>query len=174
MPLVAAGLPTRTPRRARIGFRVTPPWKHPDVTRRGIAPERIRIVHAPGVAPYMAELSSIDILLDPFPYNGGTVTMEAFWMGVPVITLMGESYLSRVGASLYRQVGLDDALVAENEADYVNKAVGLAGTPVELAQYHATLRDLMMSSTIGDTGAFAEDFLAALGGIRRAASTRRE
>jgi predicted O-linked N-acetylglucosamine transferase (SPINDLY family) len=64
----------------------------------------------------------IDIALDPFPYTGGLSTCEALWMGVPVITLVGSSFLSRIGGSLLTHAGLTEAVTC-SPAQYVERAV---------------------------------------------------
>ncbi len=66
--------------------------------------------------------NEIDIALDPFPYNGGTTNFEAAWMCVPILTKIGDTFISRCGGSINKTLGLEDWTCA-NEDDYFNKAV---------------------------------------------------
>ena len=70
----------------------------------------------------LAKYNSIDIALDTFPYNGGTTSLESFWMCVPVLTKKGETFLSKCGESLNISLGLDE-WVCIDEIDYINKAI---------------------------------------------------
>jgi predicted O-linked N-acetylglucosamine transferase (SPINDLY family) len=91
----------------------------------------------------------IDIALDPTPYNGGTTTCEALWMGVPVITLRGDRFCARMSHSLLHQVGLSHLSAASREA-YIATAVTLAEDLEALQVLRGTLRDRMVSSSICD------------------------
>lgn len=88
---------------------------------------------------HLAGMREVDIALDPFPCNGGTTSCEALWMGLPLVTMETDSYMGRQGASYLAKLGLMD-LVAHNETDYVDKAVGLARNEERTAHLHATLR----------------------------------
>ena len=81
----------------------------------------------------------VDILLDTFPYNGGTTTLLALWMGVPIVTLAGEGTASRTGAGILQGVGLQH-LVAFNVAEYVNIAVAQASDLATLSALRQSLR----------------------------------
>lgn len=98
----------------------------------------------------------MDIALDPFPYNGTTTTCDAFWMGVPLVTLVGDRFISRVGTSLVRTVGLGD-LAAETVEDYVAIARRLAEDIPRLTSMRARLRQDMMASPLGDAPRFVRD-----------------
>jgi protein O-GlcNAc transferase len=91
----------------------------------------------------------LDIALDPTPYNGGTTTCEALWMGVPVITLRGDRFCSRMSHSLLYQVGFPQLSTATVD-EYVSCAVSLAQNLDGLQEIRATLRDRMASSSICD------------------------
>ncbi|MCW5314225.1 tetratricopeptide repeat protein [Nostoc sp. KVJ3] len=112
----------------------------------GIDSQRVKLV---GVIPdpnhHLAFYGNIDIALDPFPYNGTTTTCEALWMGVPVITLAGQTHVSRVGVSLLTTVGLPD-LIASTPGEYVTKAVALASDLSMLSQLRANLRQQVAAS----------------------------
>jgi|GEM_PF-393333 len=99
--------------------------------------------------------NSVDIALDTFPYNGTTTTCEALWMGVPVIALAGNSHVSRVGASLLHQAGLD-ALLAFSEEEYVEKAVNLSRDIHLLSEIRLELRSSLTQSTLMDPTGFSE------------------
>lgn len=103
---------------------------------------------------------SVDIALDTFPYNGTTTTCEALWMGVPVITLLGNSHVSRVGASLLHQVGLDE-LIASSEEEYVEKTVALSKDIDLLVELRSSLRGHLAESPLLDAEAFSAKIEAA-------------
>jgi len=99
----------------------------------------------------------VDIALDTFPYNGTTTTCEALWMGVPVITLAGNTHRSRVGKSILTQLNRP-SWIAESVEDYVNKALTLASNPKELNLIRKHLRSGMLTSTLCDANDFALRF----------------
>jgi predicted O-linked N-acetylglucosamine transferase (SPINDLY family) len=105
---------------------------------------------------HLATYNRIDVALDTFPYHGTTTTCEALWMGVPVVTLLGDRHLSRVGASLLRAVGLPD-LIAQTAEEYVSIAARIAGERRDCA----ALREQMRTSPLMDATRFARDVEAA-------------
>ncbi len=105
------------------------------------------------VSQHLAFYENIDIALDTFPYNGTTTTCEALWMGVPVISLTGQTHVSRVGTSLLSRIGLTEWIAASPE-EYVEKAIGLAQDPSKLQLLRHTLRDNMQASPLMDGNLF--------------------
>ena len=103
----------------------------------------------------------IDIALDPFPFNGGITTVEALWMGVPVVTKKGDRYCGHHSESSLVSLGLSD-LVAADEDGYVATALTLANDPARLAALRADMRDRFAGSTLGDNPRFVRDLEAAL------------
>lgn len=91
----------------------------------GIAENRLEFRGPVGLSDMMAEYADIDIALDPVPYNGGTTTLQAMWMGVPVVVKEGEHFVSRMGASFMSAAGMED-WVAANDNEYVSIAVAKA------------------------------------------------
>lgn len=116
----------------------------------GIAPERLDI-REPILAfeRFLAGYGEIDIALDPLPFNGGTTTCQALWMGVPVITLPGQHFHSRMGLSLLRQLDLAE-LVADSAQSYVDIAAALAADHQRLEGLRRTLRGRMQASPLCD------------------------
>jgi predicted O-linked N-acetylglucosamine transferase (SPINDLY family) len=93
-------------------------------------------------------------MLDTFPYNGHTTSLEALWMGVPVITLPGDAPVARAGLSQLMNLGLPE-LIARNSDDYVRIAAELCADLPRLAKLRATLRSRMESSVLMDAPRFA-------------------
>jgi predicted O-linked N-acetylglucosamine transferase (SPINDLY family) len=108
---------------------------------------------------YYAAYNTIDIALDPFPYNGTTTICDGLWMGVPAIALYGDRSESRIGASLLARVGLQD-LVASNLADYVAAAVRLAADRPRLSALRQTLRQRFLESPLGNPAPVTRDMEA--------------
>ncbi len=122
-------------------------------SRRGIDPARVELRPGGGHERMLSELSGVDIVLDTFPYNGGITTLEALWMGRPVVTLVGESLIGRQGAAILAAAGLAE-LVAGDAAGYVERAVALARDPARLAALSAGLRGRVAASALGDVEGF--------------------
>jgi predicted O-linked N-acetylglucosamine transferase (SPINDLY family) len=112
-------------------------------------------------AQYLDDCGKADFLLDTFPYPGGTTTCEALWMGVPTLTLAGESMIARQGAGLAAAAGLP-GWVAQSVDDYVSRAVSLAGDVPGLASLRSTLRDRVARSPLFDAERFSRAFAQAL------------
>jgi predicted O-linked N-acetylglucosamine transferase (SPINDLY family) len=116
----------------------------------GIPPQRVETVgRMDDPIEHLKTYHRVDIALDTFPYGGTTTTCEAMWMGVPVVTLAGETHVSRVGVSLLTNVGLSE-LIARDPTAYIAIAVGLAKSPTEAAKLRSELRGRMRSSTLMD------------------------
>jgi predicted O-linked N-acetylglucosamine transferase (SPINDLY family) len=122
----------------------------------GIARERL--VFAPRVAPpeYLARFQCADLVLDTFPYNAGTTASDALWMGTPILTLSGRSYISRMAGSLLTAVGLPD-LITESLADYERLAVALGRTPARVASYKRYLAERGRDSPLFDLPQIVHD-----------------
>ncbi|RAU23541.1 hypothetical protein CU669_00075 [Paramagnetospirillum kuznetsovii] len=99
----------------------------------------------------LALYNDVDIALDPFPFSGSTTSFQALSMGIPVITLPGETMVSRWSASMLRRVGLSE-LVATSPEDYVTLAVEAAGSVDHWRMRRAEIRDSVRASSLCDTG----------------------
>ena len=108
-----------------------------------------RVEFRPYSPDYLEQYRDIDIALDTAPYNGGLTTCEALYMGVPVISLRGRTHGARFGASILTNAGVRE-LVAENDINYVRRAVQLAGAPKLLEAYNMGLRANMKRSPLMD------------------------
>jgi len=127
----------------------------------GIDPGRILVEGFTPRADYLANYQRVDIALDPFPFPGGTTTVEALWMGVPVLTRRGNRFLSHAGESLLHTAGLD-SWIADDDDDYVAKAQAYAHDRVGLAACRAGLRQQLVASPLCDATRFAGHLDAAL------------
>lgn len=110
---------------------------------------------------HLALYGRVDISLDTYPYHGTTTTCEALWMGVPVVTLMGDRHIARVSGSLLAAIGRHEWIAATPD-DYVRIAAGLAADPARLAAIRAGLRDEVRNSPLGDHAGQSARFAAAL------------
>ena len=113
---------------------------------------------------YLAAYHGVDIALDPFPYTGGTTSVEALWMGVPVLTLAGDQLVSRQGVGLMMNAGLPE-WIAHDADDYVAKALAHAGELAKLAKLREGLREQVLASPLFDAPRFARQFESALCGM---------
>ena len=130
----------------------------------GIAPARVSTHRTTNRESYLAAHAEVDVILDTFPYPGGTTTCEALWMGVPTLTLAGDTLLARQGASLLSAAGLEQ-WIANSKEEYVAKAVALASDLADLAALRAGLREQVLASPLFDAPRFARNFEDALWGM---------
>ena len=121
----------------------------------GVSADRLRFEAVRGA--HLPFYNEMDISLDSFPQTGGTTTCESLWMGVPVITLVGETLFERLSYSSLMNGGLPE-LCARDTAGYVAAAVKLAKDPDRIIELRAGLRERMRASPIGLTTQFAHDF----------------
>jgi predicted O-linked N-acetylglucosamine transferase (SPINDLY family) len=110
---------------------------------------------------YLNAHCEVDVILDTFPYPGGTTTCEALWMGVPTVTLAGETLVSRQGASILSCAGLPD-WVATDVAAYVVKAIEKSKDLDGLATLRSGLRQQVQASPLFDAPRFARNLEQAL------------
>ena len=130
-------------------------------SQHGVDKERLILVgHVPR-ADYLKAFQRLDIGLDPFPYPGITTTVETLSMGVPVLTLAGQSFMSRQGVGLLKNAGLPD-WIASSEADYVARGMSHARDLQLLTATRAELRKRLPSSPIFNATGFANHFDEAL------------
>ena len=121
----------------------------------GVAPARIEFLGWSGDANAHLDLyRRVDVALDPFPYNGVTTTLEALWMGVPVITLRGPHSLSRQGGAILDQLRLGEFAVRSPQ-QYIEVAAALAADPERVEALRQGLRASLQRSSICDAPAFA-------------------
>ena len=121
----------------------------------GLAAKRLDLRgFAASTASHLEQYSEIDVALDPFPYNGTTTTIEALWMGVPVVAICGDRHASRVSASILTHCGHPE-LITDSKADYVALATSLAGDPSRLLALRGSLRKDLASSSLLDASEIA-------------------
>lgn len=106
-----------------------------------IGPERLELLTGDSdLQSHLARYRAVDIALDPFPCNGGTTSCEALWMGIPLVTMAGDTFMGRQGVNYLGKLGLSD-LIATTDEDYVAAAVALAGNSSRLQMLRVELRD---------------------------------
>lgn len=127
----------------------------------GIRAERLILEGPVPRSEYLKPFQRVDIALDPFPYPGITTSVENLWMGVPVLTLAGKSFLSRQGVGLLMSAGLSEWIAVDAE-DYVARAAAHASDTQKLADLRSGLRQKVLASPIFDAPRFAFHFEAAL------------
>jgi predicted O-linked N-acetylglucosamine transferase (SPINDLY family) len=119
-------------------------------------PDRIEFLDRALRAKYLQYYHRIDISLDTFPYNGHTTSLDSWWMGVPVVTLCGQTAVSRAGFSHASNLALTD-LVAHSPDQFVSIAAKLADDLPRLTELRSTLRTRMKASPLMNAAAFAHD-----------------
>ncbi|HMD55024.1 MAG TPA: hypothetical protein VKJ65_10795, partial [Phycisphaerae bacterium] len=128
--------------------------------QKGISADRIEFIGRQPWPNYINTYNRIDISLDPLPYNGGITTCDSLFMGVPVVSLSGQTAVGRAGKSILSNIGLPE-LVAQKPEEYVEIAVELANDLPRLAKLRRTLRQRMESSPLMDAKRFARNVEAA-------------
>ena len=133
--------------------------------KAGVDIKRIDLIsYSATIEEHLKSYNKIDIALDTFPYNGTTTTIEALWMGVPVICKLGDSHASRVGSSILNNTALNE-LLAANTGQYVDIACGLANNTSKLKDMRSRLRSITSDSVLLDTRSFAARFESLLTGL---------
>ena len=132
-----------------------------DLTRAGVDTSRIVLDGRSELVEYYKSYQSVDIVLDTFPFSGGTTTCDALSQGVPVVTLAGDSIVSRQGACFLANCGLDD-WVADSKADYVDIATRMSADPRKLSDLRECIKSRFQDSPITDSGALADHLFSVL------------
>ena len=133
----------------------------------GVAAARLVFRPKLPLRDFLALHREIDLALDTFPYNGGATSCHSLWMGVPFVTLAGDRYMARMGASLLEQVGLGE-FVARTPDEYVERAVRVARDRDGLGALRASLRARVAASPLVDAQGFVAGLEAAYRGMWRA------
>jgi predicted O-linked N-acetylglucosamine transferase (SPINDLY family) len=135
-----------------------------DLRRRfanhGIRGERLELRSASPHPIMLGQYGEIDLALDPFPFNGGMTTLEALWMGVPVVTIAGKGVVSRQTVSALSNIGLADALAFPDVRTYIQGAIALASDPTRLGELRNELRPRVAASPLCQPEQFARDLEA--------------
>lgn len=140
------------------------PWAEDNLRReataRGVDPARL--VFNPRAEPevYLARYGQADLFLDTYPFNGGTTANDALFMGVPVLTLSGRSFASRMAGALLTAAGLPE-LITQNLEDYEERAVALAGDARARKAIRQKLAAAKESGPLFDTPKFTRNLEAA-------------
>jgi predicted O-linked N-acetylglucosamine transferase (SPINDLY family) len=127
-----------------------------EAAKRGVAPERLIFAQKLPRAEHLARHLYADLFLDTYPYNAHTTASDALWAGLPVLTLMGNSFASRVAASLLNAINLPE-LITTNQADYESLAINLATHPQKLNTLKQKLINDRLTSPLFNTALFTEN-----------------
>lgn len=143
-------------------FLKTKQLDNPDVVEKvrarfsnlGIEQERLVLEGQSPYDAYFARYQNVDIALDPFPYPGTTITLQALWMGVPVLTLSGDRHMSRNGAGIMQSLQMQD-WIATDQDDYIARAVAFSNDLSALATLRTNLRSNLLASPICNPASLA-------------------
>lgn len=144
---------------AHLASPVSRQFVHSLFAKHGIGPEQVLLEGPEEHYEFLKAYGRIDLLLDTFPYNGGTSTTEAIWQGVPVVAFHGDRWASRTSASILRAGGLEE-FVARDLQSYISLAAHWgcwSGTPQRLSELRRTMRSKLSASPVCDTPRFARD-----------------
>jgi protein O-GlcNAc transferase len=125
-----------------------------EALKRGVDPERIIFAERVPMADHLARHRLADLFLDTFHYTGHSTAADALWAGLPLVTMLGQGFAARVGASLLNAVGLSE-LVANSAEDYERLALELAENPQKLAALKAMLQVRAKHAPLFDSEGFA-------------------
>ena len=121
----------------------------------GISEDRLLLEGRSPRSEYLRAYNRVDIVLDPFPFPGGTTTAEGLWMGVPFITRQGDRFISHQGEMIARNTGLLSEWIARDDDEYVAKAIFFSSNPEYLAGLRTILRRHLQLSPLFDASRFA-------------------
>lgn len=127
---------------------------------QGIGAERVSFTSFRPRAEYLRTYHQIDVGLDTFPYNGHTTSLDSYWMGVPVVTRIGDTSVARAGLSQLENLGLRE-LAADSDAQFVETAVQLVRDLPRLSEMRGSLRARLAASPLMDGARFARHVEAA-------------
>jgi hypothetical protein len=136
------------------------PWATPNlkaaVKAAGVNPKRLILSSRSSHAHFLGRMPLADLFLDNHPYNAGSTANDAVWMGLPMLTLAGKSFVSRMGTSLLTTCGVTE-LIAHSAAEYEDKAVALAQSPERLAELRARLQRARSETDVFNMDRLARD-----------------
>ena len=127
-----------------------------EAQKQGVDVQRLVFADRLPVSEHLARHRQADLFLDTLPYNAHTTTSDALWSGLPVLTLMGQSFASRVAASLLNAIGLPE-LITNTREEYETLAVGLAQNPRKLAEIKLKLTNNRLITPLFDTPLFTKN-----------------
>ena len=127
---------------------------------RGVSAKRLIFGGRIDADKYLARYRACDLFLDTAPYNAGTTASDALWSGLPVLTLIGKSFPSRVAASLLKAIDLPE-LITENNAEYEARAIELAKSPGQMSAIKQKLAENQFTTLLFDTPRFVESIESA-------------
>tara|TARA_Y100001968_G_scaffold294002_1_gene300285 strand:- start:3057 stop:5081 length:2025 start_codon:yes stop_codon:yes gene_type:complete len=127
-----------------------------EAEKRNVDPNRLIFANKLPLKKHLARYSLGDLAMDTFNYNGHTTTSDALWSGLPVITKIGESFASRVSASILTSIGLPE-LITYNEKEYEEKALNIARNPDKLIRLKSKLAKLKEISPLYDSELFTKN-----------------
>jgi predicted O-linked N-acetylglucosamine transferase (SPINDLY family) len=127
---------------------------------RGVDSARLIFGERIPTEEYLARYRVCDLFLDTFPYNAGTTASDALWVGLPVLTLMGQSFASRMAASLLNAIGLPE-LITNTQAEYETLAIELAMNQQKLRDIKLKLANNRLTAPLFDTPLFVKNIEAA-------------
>jgi len=130
------------------------------LAKPGIGAERIELRGGSSHKDHLAAYNEVDITLDPFPFNGGISTWESLWMGVPVVTKLGNSVPSRISGAILHAIGMPE-WVAGDEDEYAALAVRQAGDLQRLAELRRGMRERILASAAGNVDRYTRAVEAA-------------
>jgi predicted O-linked N-acetylglucosamine transferase (SPINDLY family) len=126
-----------------------------EALKRGVSSERLVFGEHLEPDEYLARYKLCDLFLDTFPYNAGTTASDALWAGLPVLTMMGESFASRMAASLLNAIDLPE-LITSSQEHYEALAIELATNPVKLKEIKTKLESNRLTTPLFDTPRFTK------------------
>ena len=134
--------------------------------QENVKPEKLIIESGSPRSELFSLYNKIDIALDTFPYNGGTTSFEASLMAVPLLTMINESVMFRCGESFNNNLNMKE-WIAENEKDYIDKALDFSNNKEKLIQLKKELKDKVVNNPLFDSKKFADDFYQMLVKIKK-------